>query len=132
MDIACLKIDNEINQGEINNKINELKDVIKAEIDNCDKILSLYKMSNKRYIKQAVILFLIIICNIVTFSDYFIKSEMFRSVNFTVSLLFIINFIFISIHDYKDKKEIKKINNNKKFDNKKVKLMKDIERFLND
>ncbi len=144
LDIACLKIDNEINNkinelkettdklSLVNKLSNELKDVIKAEIDNCDKILSLYKMSNKRYIKQAVILFLIIICNIVTFSDYFIQSELFSSINFIASLLFIVNFIFISMHDYKDKKEIKKIKNDKQFDNEKVKLMREIEKFLND
>ena len=52
LDIACLKIDNEINNkinelkettdklSLVNKLSNELKDVIKAEIDNCDKILS--------------------------------------------------------------------------------------------
>ena len=127
---TVIEIDNKVNEvKDITEKItllnelsSELKTILTKEADNCDEIIEIYKNSNKRYLKQFIIALSAFFINILLLNTT-TTDNLLLNVFFYIFLLNLFCFLFFIIKDKIKIKNIKKSNENEII----IKIEKEIE-----
>lgn len=117
---TVIEIDNKVNEvKDITEKItllnelsSELKNYLTKEANNCDEIIEIYKKSNKRYLKQFIIALSAFFINILLLNTT-TTDNLLLNVFFYIFLLNLFCFLFFIIKDKIKIKSIKKSNENK-------------------
>ena len=127
---TVIELDNKVNEvKDITEKItllnelsSELKTILTKEADNCDEIIEIYKNSNKRYLKQFIIALSALFINILLLNTT-TTDNLLLNVFFYIFLLNLFCFLFFIIKDKIKIKNIKKSNENEII----IKIEKEIE-----